>query len=131
MALSQVGYRDRGDWPIAADGAGHTLVLQNIHEPGDDWRNWVASEARLGTPGVPEKEGASNRETLGDVLISEVHFAEDHSVDWVEVVHRSGPAFAAEELRMASKTDFSDAVVVPVALVERGRLVVRCAVGTD
>ena len=46
-----VEYNDRGRWPVAADGAGHTLVLRNPDRRIDDWRNWTASGRLGGTPG--------------------------------------------------------------------------------
>jgi hypothetical protein len=44
-------YSDRGKWPIAADGAGHSLVLVDKDLVVDDWRNWRASKFAGGTPG--------------------------------------------------------------------------------
>ncbi|HSH16360.1 MAG TPA: lamin tail domain-containing protein, partial [Verrucomicrobiae bacterium] len=123
VIMSQVHYRDGGDWPIAADGAGHTLVLQNIHESVDDWRNWRASTSPLGTPGLPERDAANEAAPTGAAVIAEVHFASDRSVDWVEVVHQSGRLFAAGELRLASKRDFSDAVTVTGSLGSGDRTV--------
>ncbi|HJO54799.1 MAG TPA: lamin tail domain-containing protein, partial [Verrucomicrobiota bacterium] len=52
-----LGYSDRGHWPIAADGAGHTLVLNNPNRVVDDWRNWRISKKPGGTPGVSLTEG--------------------------------------------------------------------------
>ncbi len=124
VTRSQVRYRDGGDWPIAADGAGHTLVLRNIHEPVDDWRNWRASTDVLGSPGLAEIQAVNGADSLGEAVIDEVHFASDRSVDWVELVHRSGWSFAAGELRVASKRDFSDAVTVTGSLGSGERTVV-------
>lgn len=53
-----VEYNDRGRWPVAADGAGHTLVLKNPDRKIDDWRNWRASARPGGTPGGEEPEAA-------------------------------------------------------------------------
>jgi hypothetical protein len=52
VVLCTVAYTDRGRWPVAADGAGHTLVLLNPDRRIDDVRNWTASSKRLGTPGT-------------------------------------------------------------------------------
>jgi len=52
-----VAYGDSGVWPLAADGAGHSLVLVDPDRAVDDWRNWRASDRPGGTPGtVPVEE---------------------------------------------------------------------------
>ena len=50
---SQVSYRDRGNWPRSADGAGHTLVIKKTNAYSGDRRNWTSSISRGGTPGAP------------------------------------------------------------------------------
>ncbi|HWB05678.1 MAG TPA: lamin tail domain-containing protein [Verrucomicrobiales bacterium] len=47
-------YGDRGKWPVAADGTGHSLLLINQDREIDDWRNWRQSTVNGGTPGNPE-----------------------------------------------------------------------------
>ncbi len=47
-----VKFGTRGHWPVAADGAGHSLVLRDSNRSVDDWRNWTASELPGGTPGT-------------------------------------------------------------------------------
>ncbi|MDE0867102.1 MAG: lamin tail domain-containing protein, partial [Rubripirellula sp.] len=51
VRVCTLSYSDRGKWPVAADGAGHTLVLQNPDLVVDDWRNWSFSKRPGGTPG--------------------------------------------------------------------------------
>ena len=51
VQVCTLGYDDRGKWPVAADGTGHTLVLQNPDLVVDDWRNWSFSKRPGGTPG--------------------------------------------------------------------------------
>jgi hypothetical protein len=48
---ARVTYNDDDEWPVSADGAGHSLVLINEHRDIDDWRNWKASPRPLGSPG--------------------------------------------------------------------------------
>jgi hypothetical protein len=48
---AQVTYGDDDEWPVSADGAGHSLVLNNSNRDNDDSRNWKASPRRLGSPG--------------------------------------------------------------------------------
>ena len=59
VALCTVHYGTRGHWPLAADGAGHALVLKDANRSVDDWRNWTASDLPGGSPGlapIPAKE---------------------------------------------------------------------------
>ena len=51
VTVCTLGYNDRGKWPIAADGTGHTLVLRDSDRVVDDWRNWSFSKRPGGTPG--------------------------------------------------------------------------------
>ena len=51
---SQLSYGDSGDWPVAADGAGHSLQIINQNGNVDDFRNWRASKYNGGSPGAPE-----------------------------------------------------------------------------
>lgn len=45
-------YDDDGRWPIACDGAGHTLCLIDIFGDQSDPDNWTISPQRWGTPGA-------------------------------------------------------------------------------
>lgn len=47
-------YNDKGVWPVAADGTGHSLVLADTSRVIDDYRVWAASPSKGGTPGSPE-----------------------------------------------------------------------------
>ncbi len=58
VQVCTLGYNDRGRWPIAADGAGHTLVLKDQNKKVDDWRNWTFSKRPGGTPGGDPVAGA-------------------------------------------------------------------------
>ena len=53
-----VEYNDRGRWPLAADGTGHSLVLKDPDRKIDDWRNWTVSGKPGGTPGSEEVQAA-------------------------------------------------------------------------
>ena len=47
-----VRYNDRGKWPVAADGAGHSIRLKNKYLSCENFDNWIASASPGGTPGV-------------------------------------------------------------------------------
>ncbi|MDA0811665.1 MAG: lamin tail domain-containing protein, partial [Verrucomicrobia bacterium] len=49
--MTTVTYEDRGHWPAAADGLGHSLVVKRPNQYVNDWRNWTYSLSKGGTPG--------------------------------------------------------------------------------
>ena len=52
VVRASVEYNDDGrKWPVAADGAGHSLRLVRENRGGSNWRNWGASLVQGGTPG--------------------------------------------------------------------------------
>ncbi len=54
VTCATVNYSDGREWPAAADGAGHSLVVIDKDRLNDDYRNWTYSTGRGGTPGAPE-----------------------------------------------------------------------------
>lgn len=50
--LNELRYGDRGDWPVAADGADVTLAKLRANRQSDDPVNWTWSEQAGGTPGA-------------------------------------------------------------------------------
>ena len=56
IVISSVRYRDDGQWPVGADGTGHTLTLQNVHLDASESESWAQSFFPGGTPGVAESE---------------------------------------------------------------------------
>jgi hypothetical protein len=82
-----LGYSDLPPWPVAADGAGHSLVLARPSYGESDPRAWTASAWKGGSPGTPEPVPVG---TLGNVVINEVLAHSDPPVtDFVELHNRS------------------------------------------
>ena len=67
--LFDVTYNDRAPWPVAADGAGSSLVLQRPSFGMSDPRAWGASSLVGGSPGQPESVAA---DALDAVEINEI-----------------------------------------------------------
>lgn len=65
----ELNYGDKGKWPIAADGTGHSLVNINHDRNNDDWRNWKASRTIGGSPGQPELIESEETVTGADYAI--------------------------------------------------------------
>ncbi len=54
VVICLLDYGNGGNWPKAADGTGHSLVLRNENNEIDSFRNWRASRYAGGTPGYSE-----------------------------------------------------------------------------
>ena len=59
IVVSKVSYGDRGRWPQAADGTGHSLSLLDPLLDPSEAENWALSPKIGGTPGAPNGFGAS------------------------------------------------------------------------
>jgi hypothetical protein len=50
--MASVRYNDRGKWPTAADGSGHSLVLISLYQDTSEPENWQANSELGGSPGI-------------------------------------------------------------------------------
>lgn len=78
-----LNYGDNGNWPVAADGTGHSIVVVNENRAIDDWRNWRQSKVNGGTPGYTEVTQAETPVT-GNLEISAVDYqtAVNYTSSW-------------------------------------------------
>ena len=68
-SIVELVYDDEGDWPVAADGEGKSLVLRAGGDPALA-SSWTASGAVGGSPGKAEENNGAGRETIA-LLASE------------------------------------------------------------
>ncbi|MFH0879416.1 MAG: lamin tail domain-containing protein [Lentisphaerota bacterium] len=88
--LLSVEYEDGQRWPVAADGAGHSMVLSSPSYGERDPRAWSASVMYGGSPGEGEPVWSSS---LTNVVINEFLAHTDFSTgDYIEVYNRSRTA---------------------------------------
>jgi hypothetical protein len=81
--LLEIEYDTKLPWPVAADGTGHSLVLQRPSYGENDPRAWAASDAMGGSPGAFEPYG---NEPARGVVINEILAHTDlPQVDYVEL----------------------------------------------
>jgi hypothetical protein len=115
---AEVTYNDDGrKWSIAADGAGHSVHLAKANRGGSNWRNWEASRDPDGTPGEP----ASTGQALSALLdLSEIHFAPNGELDWVELHAPGDAAVPVDTYFIASLKDFSDAIPLSGSITAGG-----------
>jgi hypothetical protein len=56
IVVESVRYGDRGKWPVAADGSGHSLALRSIYLDSGEPESWGQSLQHDGSPGEPNFE---------------------------------------------------------------------------
>ena len=69
--VCRVRYNDRGKWPVAADGAGHSIKLKNKYLSCEDVDNWIASASPGGTPGAEPAGTDGQRFSNPSIKLSE------------------------------------------------------------
>lgn len=79
-------WNDGPDWPVATDGAGHSLVLARPSFGESDVRAWNASTSVGGSPGVAESVPASDQD---HVLINEILAHSTVGSDFIELFNSS------------------------------------------
>jgi hypothetical protein len=125
---ARVRYDDRGAWPAAADGTGHTLELRAAHAPLDDPRSWRASIARGGSPG---RRNSSARTPA--IRLSEFGPGAAES-PWVEIVHTGRIPIDVSGWFLSGGRDLAPSHVFPSGtVVDPGRRLVvdAAAAGLD
>jgi hypothetical protein len=67
--MSELSYNDRGEWPVAPDGAGVSLAKRRPQDRASDSASWARSETIGGTPGTANvvREEASSGLLLNEV----------------------------------------------------------------
>lgn len=85
-----VDYDSEGDWPAAADGAGHSLVLARPSFGEGNVKAWAASESVGGSPGSRESYASS---PLRSIVINEfLAHTDPPQSDFIELFNTSAQA---------------------------------------
>lgn len=88
FVLLEVNYESRYPWPIAADGAGHSLVLARPSYGENQREAWAASDSIDGSPGRLEPVSADPQRV---VVINEfLAHTDAPQVDFIELHNTSG-----------------------------------------
>lgn len=124
-------YGDGCEWPLAADGAGHSLVplqLDNQSEALECGGNWRAGAYRDGSP------GAIDPVTLRDVVINEIVAHTDYSNavlpeydsnDWLELFNCTAAPIGLGDWYLSDRADDLKFWPIPATnlLADGGRIV--------
>ena len=96
-------YDDARGWPIAADGAGHSLIPQELaieDEPLgtlDFGANWRASSYIGGSPGIDDPEVPDKTVMINEFMAhTDFYIAPHESNDWIELYNASDSAISLD-----------------------------------
>ena len=87
--VGTITYSDGRGWPIAASGAGHSLVRDNSYDGSDDYgMNWRASTYMFGSPGQPDE--LLDRSVIINEIMAHTDYSNSaypgyDSNDWIEL----------------------------------------------
>ncbi|HKS38499.1 MAG TPA: lamin tail domain-containing protein [Verrucomicrobiae bacterium] len=83
FVMLEVNYSDEHPWPVAADNAGHSMVLARPSYGEDNPKAWDASDVIGGTPKLAETPAANPHRTI---LINEfLSHTDDPEQDYIEL----------------------------------------------
>ncbi|MFT5241413.1 MAG: hypothetical protein ACI9X0_002394 [Kiritimatiellia bacterium] len=116
-SLLEVNYEDTTPWPLAADGAGHSLTLA-CPDFGEGFVDaWAASTFVGGSPGVADPE---TPDPLDAVMINEIlAHTDEPQFDYVELFN-SGPPIDISGCTLRRGTGTNSFVIPPGTLLLRG-----------
>lgn len=99
-AVVEFRYGDHGEWPAAADGSGHSLVLLSSDGDPADPRNWEPSRMRGGSPGAVDDPSELPPRSVEWIapghpgrLFKGTSEPTEGTTEWTELAFSPGPAW--------------------------------------
>ena len=116
----ETSYRDKPPWPLAADGAGHSLALVRPSLGESDPNAWAASSRPGGSPGAWEGvDGAPHRQIrINEVLARSVPGGPS---PFLEIHNPSKTAIDLSRFRLGYSAPAPDYVFPPGSRIEGGK----------
>jgi hypothetical protein len=112
--LLEVQYSDAPPWPLAADGAGHSLVLARPSYGEGDVRAWSASDRVGGSPGGAD---TSTSDPYRTIVINEFLAHTDlPQVDFIELYNYGNQAVDLSGCTLSDRPD-TDKFVIPAGTI--------------
>ncbi len=119
--LLEVEYSDDPPWPIAADGAGHSLVLARPSYGEADVRAWSASDLVGGSPGAANAPTADPYRTI---LINELLTHTDPPLqDYIEIFNYGTVAVNLGGCTLSDRPDTNKFVIPGGTIIPAGGFV--------
>ncbi|MGQ9590301.1 MAG: lamin tail domain-containing protein [Planctomycetota bacterium] len=112
-----VRYNDRGKWPSAADGTGHSLELISPYLPADDPDSWAASARKGGSPGKANDVVAG----VLPVVLNEALLLPESSERWVELYNKGDDPIDLSGYILATDRAATASAVLPPGTTIAGR----------
>lgn len=119
--LLEVEYSDAPPWPLAADGAGHSLVLARPSYGEGDVRAWAASDLVGGSPGRAETATADPHRS---VVINEFLAHTDlPQLDFIELYNYSSVAVDVSGCTLSDRPDTNKFTIPTPTVIPAGGFV--------
>ncbi|MCW5552947.1 MAG: lamin tail domain-containing protein [Verrucomicrobiae bacterium] len=119
--LLEVEYSDAPPWPLAADGAGHSLVLARPSYGEGDVRAWAASDRVGGSPGNADTATADPHRTI---MINEfLAHTDAPQVDFIELYNYGSQAVDVSGCTLSDRPDTNKFVIPGSTVIPAGGFV--------
>jgi len=120
--LLEVNYQGKAPWPIAADGAGHSLVLARPSYGEGNVLAWAASANLGGSPGTMEPMVS---EPLQSILINEflAHTEDPGAEEFIELYNHSNQAVDLSGAYLSDRGDSNKFKIPDGTLIPAGGFV--------
>src|ERR1051325_9494371 len=119
--LLELEYNDSAPWPVAADGAGHSLVLARPTYGENNVKAWAASWLKGGSPGAAEPVSG---DVYSPILINEIlAHTDDPDVDYIELYNHSNSAVDLTGCILTDDAATNKFVVGNISIPARGYVV--------
>ncbi|MFM7183006.1 MAG: lamin tail domain-containing protein [Verrucomicrobiales bacterium] len=117
----EANWNDGPDWPAAADGAGHSLVLERPSYGEGDPRAWQASSLIGGTPGSANPVPATS---LHYIRINEILAHSTVGTDFIELFNSSPSSVDISGCWISDDEDLLNKFQIPASTIlpARGRI---------
>ncbi|HET7625155.1 MAG TPA: lamin tail domain-containing protein [Verrucomicrobiae bacterium] len=109
-----VDYSDDSPWPVAADGAGHSLVLSRPSYGENNFKAWTASDSAGGSPG---RLDPVTMDPLRNVLINEFLAHGVSKQQFVELYNHSDSALDISGCSLGSDSQDNEFILPPGTII--------------
>ncbi len=119
--LLEVEYSDAPPWPLAADGAGHSLVLARPSYGEGDVRAWAASDRVGGSPGNADTAIADPHRTI--VINEFLAHTDAPQLDFIEIYNYGSASVDLSGCTLSDRPDTNKFVIPGSTVIPAGGFV--------